>query len=94
LAANQASKIGGINSTNVSLGSFLANYPQRVAPAYRGGSVTGSTKGRLEVCSNLNVKHEMVTAVEAAQHICLSPSRFRDLVAQGVFKRMPSGNTP
>jgi len=40
------------------------------------------------------MKHEMVTAVEAAQHICLSPSRFRDLVAQGVFKRMPSGNTP
>jgi|SRR5271156_6626785 len=33
----------------------------------------------------------MATAVEAAKHICLSPSRFRDLVALGVFKRVPSG---
>jgi len=33
----------------------------------------------------------MATAVEAAQHIFLSPSRFRDLVAQGVFKRKPAG---
>jgi phage terminase Nu1 subunit (DNA packaging protein) len=33
----------------------------------------------------------MATAVQAAQHICLSPSRFRDYVAQGVIKRKPSG---
>jgi hypothetical protein len=32
----------------------------------------------------------MPTAVEAAQHICLSPSRFRDLVAQGVIARKPA----
>jgi hypothetical protein len=33
----------------------------------------------------------MSTASEAALHICLSVSRFRDLVAEGVFKRMPPG---
>jgi hypothetical protein len=33
----------------------------------------------------------MATAVTAARHICLSASRFRDLVAAGVFKRMPAG---
>jgi phage terminase Nu1 subunit (DNA packaging protein) len=33
----------------------------------------------------------MVTAVKAARHICLSPSRFRDLVDAGVFARMPPG---
>src|SRR5437016_4121220 len=33
----------------------------------------------------------MATAVQAAQHIHLSPSRFRDYVAQGVIKRRPSG---
>jgi phage terminase Nu1 subunit (DNA packaging protein) len=34
----------------------------------------------------------MATAVQAAQHIHLSPSRFRDYVAQGVIKRKPSGS--
>jgi phage terminase Nu1 subunit (DNA packaging protein) len=34
---------------------------------------------------------EMATAVTAAKHICLGASRFRDLVAEGVFKRMPAG---
>jgi hypothetical protein len=33
----------------------------------------------------------MSTAIQAAKHVCLSPSRFRDLVAESVFKRMPSG---
>jgi hypothetical protein len=33
----------------------------------------------------------MVTAVKAADHISLSPSRFRDLVAAGVFERQPPG---
>jgi phage terminase Nu1 subunit (DNA packaging protein) len=33
----------------------------------------------------------MSTASEAALHICLSVSRFRDLVAEGVFRRMPPG---
>jgi hypothetical protein len=33
----------------------------------------------------------MVTAVKAGKHICLSPSRFRDLVDAGVFERMPPG---
>jgi hypothetical protein len=33
----------------------------------------------------------MATAVKAAKHICLSPSRFRDLVDAGVFERMPPG---
>src|ERR1700722_3717415 len=33
----------------------------------------------------------MATAVKAGKHICLSPSRFRDLVAEGVFERMPAG---
>jgi phage terminase Nu1 subunit (DNA packaging protein) len=33
----------------------------------------------------------MATAVQAAQHIHLSPSRFRDYVAQGVIRRRPSG---
>jgi hypothetical protein len=33
----------------------------------------------------------MVTAVKAGKHICLSPSRFRDLVDAGIFERMPPG---
>jgi len=33
----------------------------------------------------------MVTAVVAGKHICLEVARFRDLVAAGVIKRMPSG---
>jgi hypothetical protein len=33
----------------------------------------------------------MVTAVKAAKHICLSPSRFRDLIDADVFERMPPG---
>lgn len=33
----------------------------------------------------------MATAVEAGRHICLEVSRFRDLVAAGVFKRKPNG---
>jgi phage terminase Nu1 subunit (DNA packaging protein) len=33
----------------------------------------------------------MVTAVDAGKHICLEVARFRDLVAAGVIKRMPSG---
>jgi phage terminase Nu1 subunit (DNA packaging protein) len=33
----------------------------------------------------------MVTAVDAGKHVCLEVARFRDLVASGVFKRMPTG---
>jgi phage terminase Nu1 subunit (DNA packaging protein) len=33
----------------------------------------------------------MATAAKAAKHICLSVSRFRDLVDEGVFERQPSG---
>ena len=33
----------------------------------------------------------MASAAEAAGHVFLSPSRFRDLISVGVFKRMPSG---
>jgi hypothetical protein len=33
----------------------------------------------------------MATAAVAARHICLSASRFRDLVSAGVFERQPSG---
>ncbi len=33
----------------------------------------------------------MASAAEAAGHIFLSPSRFRDLISTGVFERMPSG---
>ena len=33
----------------------------------------------------------MATAVKAGQHICLSPSRFHDLVAGGVITRAPPG---
>jgi hypothetical protein len=33
----------------------------------------------------------MATAATAARHICLSVSRFRDLIGEGVFKRMPAG---
>jgi phage terminase Nu1 subunit (DNA packaging protein) len=33
----------------------------------------------------------MATAAKAAKHICLSVSRFRDLVDEGVFERRPSG---
>jgi len=33
----------------------------------------------------------MATAVEAARHLHLSPSLFRDDVAQGVIERKPSG---
>jgi phage terminase Nu1 subunit (DNA packaging protein) len=33
----------------------------------------------------------MATAVEAANHIFISPSRFRDLVGTGVISRMPAG---
>ena len=32
----------------------------------------------------------MATAVEAALHIFISPTRFRDMVSQGIFRRMPS----
>jgi hypothetical protein len=33
----------------------------------------------------------MATAVEAANHIFISPSRFRDLVGAGTITRMPAG---
>ncbi|MGA7994790.1 MAG: hypothetical protein WCA28_07750 [Bradyrhizobium sp.] len=33
----------------------------------------------------------MASAATAARHICLSASRFRDLVSAGVFERQPSG---
>jgi len=33
----------------------------------------------------------MATAATAARHICLSVSRYRDLIGEGVFKRMPAG---
>src|SRR3981081_3663724 len=73
------------------LGSFLGEVPKRVARPRCIAVVLNFYVGPEEAVSIRKGLFVMVTAVKAARHICLSPSRFRDLVDAGVFARMPPG---
>jgi phage terminase Nu1 subunit (DNA packaging protein) len=89
-------------ATGAQAAKHLSLTTSEFAALIKAGTITAAANGKFsldkvrgEFCvyaQKMMAASDAATAVQAAQHIHLGPSRFRDLVASGVFSHATRGN--